>query len=906
MNRWLRRLVRRARALLRVGAVDEEMDEEIRLHIALETEELMRLEGLSREEARRRALIAFGGIERTRVRHREARGVTWIEHRFQDLRYALRGLRNRPGFSAAVVLTLALGIGANSAMFQVVDRLLFRPPPMMKDAAHVHRVYLESTWRDKRSASSWVQYARYVDLTRDTHSFERTAEFTSRKLAIGVGTDAHEMTVGIVSAPFFDMFDAPPALGRYFAQDEDTPPDATPVAVLGYGFWETRYGGAKDVLGKTVQIGATRYTIVGVAPRGFVGVWPETPPAAFVSAAAYGAEIGAHVGKPGEDWWRTYHWTWAEMLVERKPGVSMEEANADLTQAYIRSYQTQRADNAWMPPLDLAKPRAMAASVLSDRGPNESSLAKVATWIGGVALIVWLIACVNVANLLLSRAVQRRREIAVRLALGVSRARLAAQLLTESLVLAALGGIGGVTLAQWGGGTLRSIFLSGQSDSASLSVVGDARTMVYAGAAALLAGVLAGLTPLVRTRRADLTHDLRQGVREGTHQHSWLRGGLLLFQGTLSVVLLVGAGLFVRSLDNVRSVRLGYDPEQIAEVDLEMRGVDLDSAKSVALLETLRSAAAGVPGVTHVSRQLTTPFWNTWVVELHVEGIDSVSRLGQFELNAVSPGYFTTMGTRILRGRGIEPTDIAGAPRVMVVSEAMARTLWPQDDALGKCVRVQSDTVPCTTVVGIAENIKASELGDDSGLYYYLPTAQFAPEQGGLFVRVRGDAQAAKERIRKALQAEMPGVSYVNVTPFSDIVGQQTQPWRVGATMFVFFGLLALTLALIGLYSVISFNVGQRIHELGVRVALGATVPDLVRLVVGGGMKLAVAGVVLGSTLAALVGRWVEPLLFQESPHDPWVFASVAVVLLSVAGLASFIPARRAARVDPVQALRTE
>ncbi len=910
MKTWIRRARRWLRALFRSDAVDREMDDEIRLHIDLETEELIRIEGLSPEEARRRALVQFGGVERTREAHREARGVTWIEHRVQDLRYALRSLGNRPGFSAAVVVTLALGIGANTAMFQVVDRMLFRPPAMMPEAGRVHRVYLRSTYRGKVLVRAPLTYARYVDLTRDTHSFSRTALFAERTMPVGTGADTRNMNVAPVSAGFFGMFEAPPALGRYFTAQEDAPPSGTPVAVLGHAFWLMRYGGAHDVLGKTLQMGSIRYTIVGVAPKGFVGLWPEAPPAAFVPATAYGAEVGARFFGPDDRWWESYGFRWASMLAERKPGVDVEEADADLTQAFVRSYQAGLArDQNSLPPVALAKPSAIAASVLSDRGPNESSLAKVATWVGGVALIVWLIACVNVANLLLTRALQRRREIAVRLALGVSRARLAAQLLTESLLLAALGGVGGVALAQWGGGALRAIFLSGgtTASTASGGVLDDPRTLVYAGVAAVAAGLLAGLAPLVRTRRADLTRDLRQGVREGTHQHSWLRGGLLVFQATLSVVLLVGAGLFVRSLANVQSVRLGYEPRHVAKVDLNMRGVQLDSAERVALLDRLRTAAAGIPGVTDVARQLTTPFWTMRNTDLHVEGIDSVSKLGEFDLNAVSPEYFATMGTRILRGRGIQRTDVAGGPRVMVVSQAMARTLWPQREALGQCVHVGSDTVQtCTTVVGVAENIQHDNLGHDPGLFYYLAAAQYLPAEGGLFLRTRGDASAVVERVRKALQAEMPGVSFVRVTPLSEIVGEQTRSWRAGATMFVVFGLLALVLAVIGLYSVISFNVGQRTHEIGVRVALGASQRRVARLVVGNGMKLAVAGIALGAVVALSVAGQVEPLLFQESARDPLVFATVALVLLVVAALASFLPARRAAQVDPVRALQTE
>ena len=827
----------------------------------------------------------------------------WWSALRQDLRYALRGLRSRPGFTAAVVITLALGIGANAAMFSIVDRLLFRAPPMMRDAGRVNRVYLVTTYRGKEFTSGSVQYARFVDLTRWTTSFARTAEFTTQKLAVGTGTAAREMQIAVVSAGFFGFFDAPPALGRYFGTVEDQPPNGTPVAVLAYGAWQTRYGGRPDVLGRSLEIGATTYTIIGVAPKGFVGLWPAQPPAAFVPISAYASEQERGVPLRGERWWSTYHWTWASMMAERKPGVTRAEATADLTRAFQRSYAAQRASEHGPPRADDAHPHAIAASVLSERGPNESSVARVATWITGVALIVWLIACANVANLLLARALRRRREIAVRLALGVSRRRLASQLLVESVLLALLGGAAGVLVAQWGGAVLRSALLP---KTATASVVGDPRTLLYAGLAAIVAGLATGLAPVAQTASSDLVQDLKTGAREGIAHRSRLRTALLVFQGALSVVLLVGAGLFVRSLRNVRNVPLGYDARSVLVVDLDMRGVVLDSVQRIALRQRLLEAATGIAGVTHAARQLTVPFWSSWDFSLYVPGIDSVDRLGQFELNAVSPDYFRTVGTRLLHGRGITDQDVAGAPQAMVVSEAMARRLWPGRDALGRCVRVGSDTVPCTYVVGIAENIKSQSLGESSGFYYYLSAAQFRPAQGGLFVRVHGDAASSAETIRRGLQPLMPGASYLTVTPMSEVIGGETQSWRLGATMFTVFGLLALVLAAVGLYSVIAYGVAQRTHEMGVRAALGAQMRDLARLVVAEAMRVAAAAVPLGAAIALLAGRWVRPLLFEESPRDPSVFVMVAVVLLAVAWAASYLPARRAARADPMQALRAE
>ena len=822
----------------------------------------------------------------------------------QDLKYALRGLRTRPAFTVAIMLTLALGIGANGAMFSVVDRLLFRPPAMLRDPARTHLVYLGETYRGKEYNAGSVQYGRYVDLTKWTRAFERTAEFSARHIAIGVGTDAREMQVATISASFFGFFDAPPVLGRYFTTAEDTVPVGAPVAVLGFGLWQTRYGGRADALGQTIQIGATLYTIIGVAPRGFVGLWANEPPAAYVPITAYGAEMARSIHLPGEEWWTTYHWRWASMMVERKATVSIPVADADLSQAFIKSIQVEQAqDPRGQTPLDLMKPHAFAASILSERGPNESSEAKVATWLGGVALVVLLIACANVANLLLARALQRKREVAVRLALGISRWRLVSQLLTESLLLAGLGGLAGLGVAQFGGAALRGALLP---KTAQAAVITDPRTLFLVGVATLIAGFLTGLAPVFQLRRADLTADLKAGAREGAIHRSRTRVVLLVLQGALSVVLLVGAGLFVRSLSHVRNLPLGFDPDSVAVVNLQMRGVKLDSAGSVALRRRLLDAARGLPGVSHVARQLTMPFWSSWSQDIHVAGIDSTERLGQFYLDAVTPDYFATMGTRLLRGRGITEQDVAAAPRSMVVSQAMAQVLWPGRDALGQCVRIGGDTVPCTYVVGVAGNVKSQDLSEDPGYFYYLSADQFAPDMGGLFVRTEGGAERAREMLRRSLQPLMPGPSYVTVTPLSEVFDNQTRSWRLGATMFTVFGILALTLAAIGLYSVIAYNVAQRTHEMGVRVALGAEVRDLVRLVLREGLLLAAVGVALGAGVALVVSRWVKPLLFDESPRDPLVFGAVAAALIAVALVASLLPARRASRVDPMKALRTE
>jgi putative ABC transport system permease protein len=357
----------------------------------------------------------------------------------------------------------------------------------------------------------------------------------------------------------------------------------------------------------------------------------------------------------------------------------------------------------------------------------------------------------------------------------------------------------------------------------------------------------------------------------------------------------------------VRDVPLRFDADSVLVVSLNMRDVQLDSAATVALRLRLLESVESIPGVSHATLQESIPFAGMSSWPIFVIGIDSVGKLGEFHFNTISADYFTTMGTRIVRGRPIEDTDVNGSPRVAVISESMAAALWPGQDPLGRCFRMGADTMPCTHVVGVAEDIRSQSLGGEQNpFFYYVPAAQWRPQDGGLFVRARGDARLLAERVRKHLQSEMPGTSFVTVTPLGEIVGAKARSWMVGATVFTGFGVLALVLAAVGLYSVIAYGVTQRRHELGVRLALGAARTGIVQLVVMEGLRFALAGIMIGGVVALSAGRWVGPLLFRQSPRDPAVFALVSVVVLAVAVVASCIPALRAAGVDPKTALQAD
>ncbi|HEY2806877.1 MAG TPA: ABC transporter permease [Gemmatimonadales bacterium] len=864
-----------------------ELDEELNFHRA----QLERDGGAG--HARRR----LGNLTRLKEETRDMWSIPWLDQLQQDARYALRGLRRSPGFAATVIVTLALGIGANAAMFGVVDRLMFRPFAYLKDPDTVHRVYLR--WHDRGTVrtDNWMEYTRFLDLQKWSSAFSQYAAFADRNDAVGVGDAARERPVAVVNASFFDFFDAPPALGRYFTASEDSLPRGADVVVLGNAFWQSEYG-SRNVLGTVLQVGDMHLTIIGVTPRGFAGVAEGEAPAVYLPITTY---AGSRRGNQGTTYYRTYNWGWMDFMVRRRPGVTVTQASADLSQAYVRSWNAEAATDH-IAPASVAKPEAIAGALKEAAGPDPGLEARTALWVSGVALIVLLIACANVANLFLARALKRQREMAVRLALGVSRGRLLRQMLTESLLLAFIGAIAGVLVAQWGGAGIRGLLIS--KEGASLAVIADWRTLGIVAGAAVVAGVLTGLAPALITRR-ELATALKAGTREGTYQRSRLRTGLLVAQGALSVLLLVGAGLFVRSLERVKAMRMGYDADPVLFVERNNRGVNLDDSALVRLNLSLLDAAQRLPGTEHAALNTTLPFWSTSSTSLFITGIDSVRRLGRFTFQQATTDYFRVMGTQILRGRGFTPEDRASAPRVMVVSDGMARRLWPGKDALGQCVRVRADTMPCTTVVGIAENIVERDLTGTDRFNYYMPLEQdhldFAD---GLLLKMRGDARAQQEAVRGALQKLMPGASYVTVQSFGDVVDGQRRSWRMGATLFVAFGLLALIVAAIGIYGVIGYNVAQRMHELGVRIALGAQSGDVVKLVLGQGMSFALTGIGVGLILALVVARFVEPLLFHESAKDPAVYAGVGLVLLAVAMLACALPALRATRADPNAALR--
>lgn len=905
----VRRLFRLA--LHRPDLVERDVDAEIRLHLELRTERLVRA-GLSPNEARREALRRFGPVDRARRTLRKSasrRDTTmrvreWIDGLRQDARYAARTLLRERMFAAFVVATLGLGIGANATMFGIVDRLLLRGPEHVRDPERVTRFYVTETPPGMGEfTGSTVGYVTYASLRQRAHSFDGVAGYAVNDAIAGHGRDARSIRAGYATWDFFPLLGVHPQLGRFFGEDDDRASGAEHVVVLSSGLWQRAYGSDRSAVGRTLTIGDEPYTIIGVAPKGFTG--------AELARVDLWIPMSIFAARMGDDWATTWSSQWMQVIGRLKPGVTREQASADATAAYRQSYVgTDRT----------TREGRLSVAPLSFNGhAKESAETAISRWLLGVAVIVLLIACSNVGNLLLARATARRREVAVRLALGAGRGRLIRLLFVEGMLLAIAGGGAGLVIAQWSGQFARVVLLPDVEWTTSPV---DVRVLVFAAAVALATGVLIALVPALQASRPDLTVALKAGGSEGSTRGSTLRGALTVAQAALSVVLLVGAGLFVRSLANVRALDLGMQPDRVLAVSVSWPRVSEHVSEAELNGERVRrkeffaravEQVRHLPGVEHASLALGLPFQSSYGIPLRVPGRDSLPRLkgGSPRITPVAGDYFATVGTPVLRGRAFTAADRAGGEHVTIVSATMARTLWPAQDAIGKCLIIGADTMPCSRVVGVVADTRRFRLREEPSIHCYVPLGQSGFLERTLLgqtllVRPRGDPATMIAPVRRLLLATDPAIVYVDAQPLQQAIDPQVRPWRLGATVFSAFGFLALAVAAVGLYSVISYVVAQRTREIGVRIALGARSSDILGLIVRQGIGTAALGIAIGIVLALVAGRSIEPLLFETSPRNPVVIGIVAIVLLLVAAVASLVPALRAKHIDPMVALRAD
>jgi predicted permease len=835
----------------------------------------------------------------------------------QDVRYALRGLRLRPGFAAIVVVTLSLGIGANATMFSILDRLLLRAPAHIVDPDRV--VQFHSRYLGSSGVQSSQPYAIYPDLVTGVSDFEMVAVATPSAVVdrayypLGRGATATRIAGAQVSPSFFPLLGVRPHRGRFFQEDEAGLTNPQPLAVIGHGFWQRHFGGRDDAIGQELELGADRFTIVGVAPKGFTGIELSDVDVWIPIAAASGLRFAK-----GADWSTTRNSQWLNVIARLRPDATVERAEAQATAVFRTGERERFAASPRGNPARADSFVVELSSILPGKSlrsfgiGSSSDELRVSKLLGGVSLMVLLIACANVANLLLVRALSRRREIAVRLALGVTRRRLIRQLLVEGLVVAALGGAGALLCAQWSAGLIRGLLLA---DSAWSGSPIDGRLLAFTAAAALLTGVLTSLLPAAQASKPELTSALKSGSREGSVTRSRTRTTLLIAQSALAVVLLTGAGLFVRSLQKVASTPLGIDIDRVLVTQIDHASVGMSNSEALEAFRRFTERATTVPGVTAAATSIGLSFGLGWGTRLSVPGREQPENTNNPSQYAVTPGYFEVLGIGVVDGRTFTDADRAGSELVAVINETTARTYWPGENPVGQCVRIGADSMPCTTVVGIVTNARRQQLVEQPVSQVYRPLDQVPAVESdrtvsffgySMVARTSRDPRSVAEPLRRMLQASAPNVPYAHVRPLAERLGRQTRSWNLGATMFSIFGVLSLVLAAIGLYSVVAFTVAQRMHEFGVRVALGASGRSLLRLTVLRGVAPAAAGILVGLGFALAASRLMEGLLFELSPRDPVVFGSVSVVLLVSAIAASLLPALRATRVDPMMALRTD
>jgi predicted permease len=882
---------------------ERDVDDEFARHFRMRVDEYVE-QGLTPDAAERAARERFGDVasvrgrlvdmEARRRRHRDWRER--LEGIRQDVVVSARALAREPLFTVGAVLTLALGIGANATMFGVIDRLLLRGPAHVVNAADVNRLFITMKTRSGRMATTaTLNYASYVALRDNARSFQSVAAYSSPSDALyGAGSRAEPVRLAYATWDLFPLLGVHPSIGRFFTRAEDAPPRGANVALISEEMWRRELGADSKVLGRQITLNREAYTVIGVTPLGFTG--PER--------ARADVWLPMSLQAPRPDWPATWQASWLNVETRLAPGVTRQQADDEVTRIMRAAYAGTNPNGKRL----VATVRPLS---FDDSGAP-SAIVNVSRWLMGVSVIVLLVTCANVANLFIARARRRRREVAVRLALGAGRARLVQLLLAESFVIVATAMAVALALTVGGSRLMQVTLLASVAWDGSAV---DSRVFLFTAAIGVATCALVGLVPAIDATRATLTDALKAGAATGGGRRGRGRTVMTVLQAAMCVVLLVGAGLFSRSLARARDVQLGFEASRVIRAnpsfDFEnLRGAAREEGKARAtqVMMTAVARLSALPWVEHAAISVGSPFGFGFSVSLKLPGQDSIPALegGGPYITAVTADYFSAVGTPLRSGRVFTRADRDGSAPVAIVNETMARVLWPNQSALGKCLIIGADSAPCASVVGIVADVHRASLREPATMQYYIPFGQERGFGGAvLVVRPRGDAASAIPRLKKALIA-MPDMPYVAADLIQSSIDPEYRPWQLGAAMFGVFGILALIVASVGLYSVIAYLVADRTRELGVRIALGASSARIVRDVVSGGAAIVSVGIALGLGAALLAGRFVEPLLFDVKPRDPTVIALVAAIVFAIGVFAAWWPAQRASRVDPTVALRAE
>lgn len=887
-TRFLYKLRQRIRSLFFRPTVEAELNDEIRVHLELEQAELV-AGGMSLEQARREAVHSLGATESIKEECRDMREVNFIENVGQDLRVGFRMLRRSPGFSALAILCLTLGIGANAAVFSWIEGILFRPYPLV--AHEENLVTLTGTTRAD-AGNTEISWPDFLDLQRNLKLADAVFgdKITGTTLSIGARA---ERTIGsVVSANYFDAIGVRPILGRGFEPGEDVGKDSHPVVVIGYDLWQHRFKGDPEIIGKTQRLNGVIHTIVGVAPKGFNGTFVGWAMQFWVPASMEDVFEGG--GYKLED--RGARWT--EPYVRLKPGISIAEAQQEVSAIGARLEEQYPETNRgrgfrlwplWQTPFN-----------------NAGTLLPTLSIMMTVVAFVLLIACANVGNLLVVRSFNRRHEITVRAAVGAGRGRLLQQLLTEGLILSTLGALGGLAVAYWSRHALVLLFPSRGGVQMNLPGELDWRVLALSIGVCIVSTLLFGLFPAVQSSKVDLAAALKSEMAGvvGGHGKSWIRSTLVLVQVSLSFILLVATGLLLQSLNRIRTASPGFSTRGViaTAVDLRSAGFDLQHSRDFndQLLERVRA----LPGVQNAAFARVTPLgYGTFSSSpIAVDGYQPPpDQQPTVEYNEIGPSYFETLGIPIVSGREFNRADDENAPAAAIVNQVMAEKYWPGRSPIGERVQVKGQW---RRVIGIAQNSKYENVREAPKPFFYVPQRQTQVTGGTLNIRTNIPADTMATSLVGAVRSIDPSLGLYEVISMQEELDRSTSPQKAAATLLGLLGSIALILATIGLYGVMSYAVSQNTRELGLRMAIGAGASDLLRLVMRNGLILAGAGVALGAAAALLLTRLLGDMLYKISPRDPLSFLTALLVMMLAAAAACLVPALKAARTDPMRALR--
>jgi predicted permease len=877
--RWLSSL---SRNIFHKARLDEELDEEIRAYVELLADEKSK-QGLDAQQARRASLLEVGGIEQVKEQVRDVRRGATMEGILQDLRYGVRVLIKSPGFTAIAVLTLALGVGANTAIFSVVNAVLLRPLPYPEPQ---QLVWIWETHPNVKEETASLP--NFTDWKNQGQSFAGMAGFVSASLALTGEGEPERLPTAFVVGDLFSVLGVSPALGRSFLAEEDKPGNGR-VVILSYALWQRRFGGDRNIINKSITLSGNPYTVIGVLPQDFK--YPEPgqrkPP-----------ELYAPLGRAPESVGRRSDFL--GVIARMKPGVALTQAQVEMNTITARLAQQYPDSNAdW----------GVTLLPLHERITGDVSLA---LWLlMGVVGFLLLIACVNVANLMLARSATRGQEIAIRRALGADRWRLVRQFLTESVLLSLVGGTLGLLLATWGITLLTSL------SPGNIPRLDEVRlnwpVLAFTLAASLLTGLVFGLFPALNATNPNLIASLKEGGRSSTEgsRSARLRRALVVSEIALALMLLVGAGLMVRSFVRLQEVDPGFQPERVLAVDVALPGVKYkEDERVVGFFDQFLGRVKAQPGVESVGAISTLPMSGSGdIISFEIEGRPEpvVSGSVDAEYRIVTPDYFRTMSIPLAKGDGFTERETKDAPNAMLVNETFARRFFPNEAAIGKRINLgDSDQPTWRTIVGIVRDVRLQNLDVDPYPQMYAALAQSPRRAMTMVVRTTSDPMHVIPFVRHELTTLDKDQPLYNVRTMQQVMSESTARRRFNMLLIAIFACLGLVLASVGIYGVISYSVTQRTHEIGIRMALGAEARDILKMIVRQGMGMVVLGVGIGLGGAFGLTRVMSSLLFGVSPTDLLTFACVSLILATVALLACYIPARRATRVDPMIALRFE